>query len=109
MPIVLQTPVVPAVPSFDKIHLDFFTITLERTNYARAVIQARVRLYYQDEQGNKIFSTDTQDISIDDAEQFAIQLAQQGNMNGVSAMQHIKELVALLTVQCTTYGNADIV
>lgn len=47
MPVVLQTPVVPAAPSYDKVHLDHLTITQEQTDYSKVVIQARVRLYNQ--------------------------------------------------------------
>lgn len=110
MPVVLQNPYVPAVPTYDKIHLDHITITLEKTQYAKAQIQARVRPYYQDpDTGEKSFSPDAQTIVIDDAEAFAIELAGQGDMRGVDAMNNIKAIVAFLVETKTSLGSTQIV
>lgn len=109
MPIILDTPFVPPAPSYDKIHLDHLTITLERTNYAKTQIQARVRLYYQDpDTGDKTFSPDTRDISITDGEQWMMSLAIQGDMRGIEVANAIKQLVALLVATETDLGNASI-
>ncbi len=106
MPVVLQTPHVPNAPAYDKVHLDHFTIVLEKTQYAKAQIQARVRLYYVDENGVKVFSDETKEISISDAEAWVLELDSQGNGRGVEAMEHIKAIVALLVETCTPYGAA---
>lgn len=107
MPVVLQTPHVPNVPVYDKVHLDHFTIVLEKTQYAKAQIQARIRLYYVDENGVKIFSDDAREINITDAEAWVLDLHSQGNERGVEAMEHIKAIVALLVETCTPYGAAE--
>lgn len=109
MPITLTTPYIPAVPQFDKVHLDCLTIALEKTDYAKTNIQARVRLYYQDPISNvKTFSQETREISIPDAEAWAIQLAGQGDMRGVTAAGYIKEIVALLVATQTEFGNSTV-
>lgn len=109
MPVVLQTPVVPNAPSFDKIHLDALTIALEKTNYAKTTIQARVRLYYQDPvTGNKTFSSETREIAIDDAEAWAVALAGSNDLRGVQAAQYIKEIVALLVSTHTEFGSSTV-
>lgn len=109
MPVVLQNPYVPAVPSYDKIHLDHLTITLERTDYAKTQIQARVRPYYQDAEGKKTFSPEAQEIFIDDADAWAAQLAGTGDMRGVTAGDHIKAIVGLLVDTRTDLGSTEIV
>lgn len=107
MPIVLNSPYTPVVPSFDKIHLDSLVIALEKTEYAKAQIQARVRLYSQDPvSGIKTFSQEVREISIPDAEAWAISLAQQNDMRGLTAAGHIKEIVALLVATQTEFGNS---
>ena len=109
MPVVLQTPYTPSVPTYDKVHMDHLTITLERTEYAKTRIQARVRPYYQDPvTGKKSFSPEHTEIAIDDAEQWIIGLAQQGDLRGVEAEVHIKSILALLVETCTSLGNANI-
>lgn len=107
MPVLLTNPYVPPSPSYDKVHLDHMTITLERTNYAKTQIQARVRLYYQDPTtGEKTFSPDTRDVVIDDGEQWATALAMQGDMRGAEAANAIRQIVALLVSTSTGLGNA---
>lgn len=109
MPITLQTPYVPAVPQYDKVHLDHLTITLEKTDYAKTQIQARMRLYYQDPvSGAKTFSTETREIYIPDAEAWAIQLAGSGDNRGLDAAGYIKEIVSLLTATQTNLGDSTI-
>lgn len=109
MPVVLSTPVVPNVPSYDKVHLDSLSITLDRTDYAQTHIQARVRLYYQDPNTLvKTFSLDTYDIVIDDAEAWATALATGGDMRGVDAGTAIRQIVALLVATETTLGNSTV-
>jgi len=106
MPITLNSPYIPNVPQFDKIHLDALTIALEKTNYAKTNIQARIRMYYQDPvTGAKTFSTETREISIPDAEAWAIELAGQADMRGIQAAGYIKEIVALLVSTQTDLGN----
>lgn len=110
MPIVLQTPYVPSVPTYDKVHLDHLTITLERTVYAKAQIQARIRMYYQDPVTlEKHFSPDSKDIVIGDAEQFAVSLFQNGDTRGIEAMEHVKAIVAFLVETQTEFGATTIV
>lgn len=109
MPITLTTPYVPEVPQFDKIHLDCLTIALEKSEYAKTNIQARLRLYYQDPvSGVKTFSTETREISIPDAEAWAIGLAGQGDMRGITAAGYIKEIVALLAGTQTDLGTSTV-
>lgn len=109
MPITLTVPYVPSVPTFNKVHLDALSIALEKTDYAKTNIQARVRLYYQDPVTNvKTFSTETQEVSIPDAEAWAVSLAQQGDMRGVNAAGYIKEIVALLVATQTTLGASTV-
>lgn len=109
MPILLNSPYTPPVPTFDRVHLDSLVIALDKTDYAKTNIQARVRLYYQDPVTNvKTFSTETRDISIPDAELWAIGLAQQGDMRGVSAAGYIKEIVALLVATQTDLGASTV-
>ena len=106
MPVLLTTPFVPPAPSYDKVHLDHLTVTLERTTYAKTQIQARVRLYYQDPvTGDKTFAPDTRDVSILDGEQWATALAMQGDMRCVEAANAIKQIVALLVATETDLGN----
>ncbi len=109
MSINLSVPYVPKVPQFDKIHLDFLNIVIEPTDYAKTSIVGRVRLYALNEQNEKVFSQETWDINVSDAEQFATQLAIQSDMRGVVADQHIKSLVALLVETTTTLGNAQVI
>jgi hypothetical protein len=107
MPVVLQTPYTPTVPTYDKIHLDHLTIVLEKTNYSKTSIQARVRPYYQDPVTmEKLFSPDSHEIYIDDADAWAYGLATNGDMRGAEAGGHIKAIVALLVETQTTLGTA---
>jgi hypothetical protein len=109
MAIVLENPFTPPTPVYDKVHLDYLTITLEKTNYSKAQIQARVRLYATDPSTNeKTFSPETRDISIADCEAFAMSLAQSGDMRGASAMNNIKELVAFLVDTSTDLGKTTV-
>ena len=109
MPVTLNTPYVPPAPTYDKIHLDHLTITLERTDYAKTQIQARVRMYYQDPNtGVKTFSPDTKEVSILDAEQWVTNLAVQGDMRGVQAADAIKQIVALLVAAATDLGDTTV-
>ena len=105
MPVILNTPYVPEVPQYDKIHLDHLTITLEKTDYAKTQIQARVRMYYQGQDGVKHFSSESKEIFINDAAAWVTQLAMQGDMRGVEADNHIKAIVALLVETQTTLGS----
>jgi hypothetical protein len=110
MPVVLTTPYTPTVPTYDKIHLDHITIVLEKNNYAKTSIQARVRPYYQDPNtGEKTFSPDATEIYIDDAVQWAVNLAQVSDMRGIEAEGHIKAIVALLVETETSLGGTTIV
>jgi hypothetical protein len=111
MPIVLQNPYVPSVPAYDKIHLDHLTIVLEKTNYSKTSIQARIRPYFQDpETGEKSFCPDSKEIYIDDAEAWAIEKAQTtGDMRGVQAGDLIKQIVALLVETQTDLGGVTTV
>lgn len=107
MPITLASPYAPAVPSFDRVHLDALTVALEKTDYAKTQIQARVRLYSQDPvSGVKTFSQEVREINITDAEAWAIGLAQQSDMRGVTAAGYIKEIVALLISTQTEFGSS---
>jgi hypothetical protein len=108
MPVILNTPIIPAVPEYDKVHLEHLIVTLEKTNYAKTQITAKLRPYYQDSNGNKIFSTDAVDILIEDAEQWITQLALQGDMRGVEANDHIKAIVAFLVETKTNFGTTTI-
>lgn len=109
MPILLNTPYVTPVPTFDRVHLDSLVIALDKTDYAKTSIQARVRLYHQDPiTGIKSFSTETRDVSIADAELWAIGLAQTGDMRGVTAAGYIKEIVALLVATQTDLGTSTV-
>ena len=109
MPVVLSAPYVPTVPTYDRIHLDHMTIVLEKTNYAKTSIQARIRPYYQNEAGEKTFCPDSKEIYIDDAEAWAIQKAQStGDMRGVEAANHIKAIVSLLVETQTDLGDTEI-
>jgi hypothetical protein len=111
MPIVLQNPYTPTVPTYDKIHLDHMTVSLEKTVYAKTQIVARVRPYYQDPvTGEKSFSPDHREIVIDDAEAWAVQKAQTtGDMRGIEAANHIKAIVALLVETSTDLGSTTLV
>lgn len=110
MPVMLNIPVTPPAPVYDKVHMDNLVITSQQTDYAKTSVSARIRLYYQDPvTGIKTFSPEAQDIQIDDAEQWATQLAMQGNMGGVSAAQKIKDILALIVNTCTTYGATTVV
>lgn len=108
MPVILTTPFVPTAPVYDKVHLDHMTVTLEKTDYAKTQIQARIRLYKQDpETGVKTFSTETHDIFIEDAVVWATDKAMQnGDMRGIDAGNHITSIVALLVEICTNLGGA---
>lgn len=109
MPVVLNTPVVPQVPSFDKVHLDNLVITLEQTAYAKTNIQARVRLYSQDPTtGVKTFSMEPQDIFIEDAEAWAIGLYQQNDVRGLEAANKIKDILSLLVSTQTPWGASTV-
>lgn len=108
MPVILNSPYVPPAPAYDKIHLDSFTLTRQRTDYSLTQIQARIRLYYQDPAtGKKYFSPDTRDIVIDDAEAWIVQLGQAGDLRGIAAEEHIKNIVALLVETKTDLGTAQ--
>ena len=111
MPVILQTPYTPNVPTYDKIHLDHLTVSLEKTNYAKTQIVARLRPYYQDPVTNeKTFSPDTKDVVIEDAEAWAIAMAQtSGDMRGVEAGNHITSIVALLVETSTNLGTTQVV
>ena len=109
MSIDLIVPYVQKVPQFDKIHLDFLSIVIEPTEYAKATISGRVRLYSINAQNQKVFSQETWDINVPDAEKFATELAIIGDMRGVTADQHIKSLIALLIETTTSLGNATVV
>ncbi len=108
MPVILTTPYVPTVPQYDKVHLDHLTITLEKTDYAKTQIQARVRMYYQGEDGVKHFCPEHKEIVIDDAQAWVMQLAMQGDMRGVEADTHIKSIVALLVETQTNLGGTSV-
>jgi hypothetical protein len=109
MPVILETPFSPPVPTYDRIHLDHLTLTIEKSSYAKAQIQARVRMYYQHPETNeKFFSQDYKEIFIGDAEAFAMNLAQVGDMRGISAMNNIAELVGILVETQTNLGNVQI-
>jgi len=109
MPVVLNTPVIPAAPSFDRVHLDNLVITLEQTEYAKTNIQARVRLYYQDPvTGVKTFSAEPKEIFIEDAEAWAVGLYQQNDMRGVEAAAKIKDILALLVSTQTPWGATTV-
>jgi hypothetical protein len=109
MPVILNTPYVPTVPQYDKVHLDHLTIMLEKTDYAKTQIQARVRMYYQGEDGVKHFSSEHREIFIDDATSWVTQLAMGGDMRGVEADNHIKAIVALLVETMTDLGETQVV
>lgn len=109
MPVILNTPYVPTVPQYDKVHLDHLTITLEKTDYAKGQIQARVRMYHQGEDGIKHYSSDHKEIFIDDAAVWVTQLAMEGDMRGVEADNHIKAIVALLVETNTNLGTTTVV
>lgn len=108
MPVVLETPYTPPAPDYDKIHLESLLVLLEQTDYAKTQIQARIRPYYQDETGHKVFSPESRDILVEDAEKWVTELAQQGDMRGVEAGNHIKSIVALLVATKTDLGTAGI-
>lgn len=108
MSIDLNTPFVPQVPQFDKIHLDFLNIVIEPTDYAKATISGRVRLYSINAQNQKVFSQETWDINVADAEKYATELAILGDMRGISAIQQITSLVSLLVDTTTTLGNTTV-
>jgi hypothetical protein len=108
MPVILNTPYVPSVPQYDKVHLDHLTIMLEKTDYAKTQIQARVRMYYQGEDGVKHYSTEHKEIFIDDAGAWVMQLAMGGDMRGVEADNHIKAIVALLVETMTNLGTTTV-
>lgn len=108
MPVLLTNPYVPEVPQYDKIHLDHLTITLEKTDYAKTQIQARIRMYFQGEDGVKHFSSESKEIFIDDAQAWVVQLAMQGDMRGVEADNHIKAIVALLVETQTNLGSTSV-
>jgi hypothetical protein len=106
MPIILTNPFVPPAPNYDKVHLDHLTIVQEKTTASKATVQARVRLYHQDANGEKHFAPETRDIAIDDAESFALTLLYaQGDTRGAQAMEHVKALVALLVETGTDLGQ----
>lgn len=104
MAITLENPYTPPAPTYDKVHLDHLTITAEQTDYGKVQIQGRVRLYFQDENGVKIFAPDTRDIVVEDAMQLAISLAAGGDNRGVDAVVHITSLVMLLIELKTPLG-----
>jgi hypothetical protein len=108
MPVSLNTLYVPEVPSYDKVHLDHLTITLEKTDYAKTQIQARVRMYYQDNLGRKFFSSEHRDIFIEDAEVWITTLNENGDTRGLEAEAHIKGIVSLLVETQTTLGETTI-
>lgn len=109
MPVILNSPYVPPTPTYDKIHLDHFTLTRERTDYSKTQIQARIRLYYQDPTtGKKHFSPDTRDIVVEDAEAWVLQLGQAGDLRGIASEEHIKNIVALLVETKTDLGSAQV-
>lgn len=109
MPIILETPYTPASPEYNKIHLDHLTITIEKTDYARTQIQARVRPYIQDPiTGVKTFSSAATEIVIDDAEAWATELAMAGDMRGAEAANYIKLIVSLLVETKTTFGSTSV-
>jgi hypothetical protein len=108
MPVILNTPYVPSVPQYDKVHLDHLTIMLEKTDYAKTQIQARVRMYYQGEDGVKHFCPEHKEIFIDDAGAWVLQLAGAGDMRGVEADNHIKAIVALLVETMTNLGTTTV-
>jgi hypothetical protein len=104
MPVTLVTPIVAIVPAFDKVHLENLTISSEQTTYAKVTLVARIRPYLIDANGDKIFSTEFKDITVLDAEKWAIDAAVTGDMRGVQATSNIKTLMALLVETHTPYG-----
>lgn len=108
MPVVLENPYTPPTTAYDKIHLESLFVLLEATDYARTQIQARIRPYYRDAEGHKVFSPESRDILVDDAEKWITELAQHGDLRGVEAGNHIKSIVALLVATKTDLGTAGI-
>jgi hypothetical protein len=97
MPVLLVTPVAPPAPVFTGVHLESLMVSLERTEYANAALKARLRLYYLDGKGCKVFDEKFYDVELQDVEKWVTEKAMAGDMRGVAAMTNIKEIVAFLT------------
>lgn len=109
MPVNLTTPIVPSVPSYDKVHMDNLVISIEKTDYGKITLQARIRLYYQDSiTGIKTFSDDFKEIYIEDTQVWITEKAAQGDMRGVEAATKIKEILSLIVATQTNWGNSTI-
>jgi hypothetical protein len=106
MPVILNTPVERPVPTYDKVHMDSLIISIERTDYAKAALKMRLRLYTGADGGTKEFDTAYKDIEIPDVEKWVMDHIQNGDMRGAAAMQNIKEIVALMVETESPWGNA---
>ena len=106
MAVTLVVPFQPEVPVFNMVHMENLTISIEQNNYAKSALIARLRLYYIDANGDKVFDKAFTDVSIPDAQKWAVDAALLGDMRGVQAANNITALLALIVETQTGYGSA---
>lgn len=106
MPVSLEVPVTPTIPVFDKVHMEGLNISIECTDAAKSALKMRLRLYSADANGVKTFDTNFYDVEIPDVEAWVVSHVAAGDTRGAQAMQHIKEIVALIVETESPWGNA---
>ena len=106
MPVSLVDPVKPTIPVFDKVHMEGLNISIECTDAAKSALKMRLRLYSVDGKGVKTFDTEFHDVELADVEAWVMGRVANGDTRGAQAMQHIKEIVALIVETESPWGNA---
>jgi hypothetical protein len=76
------------------------------TDAAKSALKMRLRLYSVDDAGVKTFDTEQHDVELADVEAWVVAHVANGDTRGVQAMQHVKEMVALIVETELPWGDA---